>query len=179
MHKRASLITGIMLLEKPFCFDIDKAKKLVDCRFGTVQSEKEDNTEWFVHNIYANYTAAIIAGLGVVYIDTVYDFAHRSDLIEDSGKNKTKTISEDVSELTNLPKWYHALIGYPKRKRHEGFLNSCILNLAKNDYVHINFDYLAYAIIFFQLQEMNLNYLSNSPDELLKKRLLTIKPQSE
>lgn len=179
MHKRASLITGVMLLEKPFRFDINKAKRLISDKFNEEDTADKDNTEWFVHNIYANYTAAIIAGLGVVYIDTVYDFAYHTDLIENNDIQEEQTIQNAVKELTKLPAWYKALIGYPKRKRHEGFLNSCILNLAKNDYMNINFDYLAYAIIFFQLQEMNLNYLNDNPQDSLKDRLLTIQPQSE
>lgn len=147
-HKLGAIWCRMLLAYKPFYFNYEKAVKYVNERFKRLEkdedSDPEDNSEWFVKNLYANYRAAYLVSTGIVYFYLLYDCKEKKDLDD--------YLKEGGFEFFDTN---GGLIGYPTREGHSEFTSSCIIALEKNDINGRNFDYLTYAIMLYQLEYYN------------------------
>lgn len=143
MHKIASVICRSMIKIKPFEFDIDAAYEL--------EKDKKDEIKWCINNLFINYKCAYKVAIGITYYDLLYQL-----LTYKEGENP---IINNKDELDGVRKLVHEkadLIFYFGNEQHENYEDSTIIALATNDINVRKFDYLAYATIFYQLQQYAL-----------------------
>lgn len=150
-HKLGAIWCRTMLAYKPFYFNFKRAESYVQLKFGNSSEDvgegeliAENNSDWFTKNIYCNYRVAFLVGAGIVYLYLLYDCKEKDD---------------------NLPEYLREAYEYFREEQgmkcptttptHNDFITSCIIALQKNDMLERDFDYLAYAIIFFQLEHYN------------------------
>lgn len=141
VHKLGAVLCRSMLAYKPFYFDFDAATQYVLHKYAN-ENDEQNHIDWFVNNIYVNYKVAFYASVGMIYLDILYSYQDEEDSYLDL----------DAFEYF---KNKQMLSFYTKSERHDGFENSCILALQKNDVLGRNFDYLTYAIVLFQLEQFN------------------------
>lgn len=148
-HKLGALWCRTLLAYKPFYFNYKKALQYVSGRFKRPDvddfSDPEDHSEWFIKNLYANYRAAYLVSTGIVYIYLLFDCKEKREDLADY-------LKEGGFEFFRAK---GGLIGYPTRRGHSDFTNSCIIALEKNDINDRKFDYLTYAIMLYQLEYYN------------------------
>lgn len=149
-HKLGAIWCRTMLAYKPFYFDIEAAENFVEKKFGTNQAKGTDpeelpnNSEWFTKNIYSNYRVAFIVSIGIVYLYLLYDC-----------KEKGENLPEYLRDAYEYFRERKTLRRPRTTEAHNDFETSCIIALQKNDIQNRDFDYLAYAIILFQLEHYN------------------------
>lgn len=136
IHKLGAVICRSIIGNKPFSFNVLKAKNFVQNKFSG--TEKVQNTDWFFSNIYANYKVAFYASIGAAYLNILY---------------RCK-VSNDVDSL-NYFMCNPYLKFYTPNDSHEPFETSCMIALQKNDVLGRSFDYLGYAILIYQLEQYN------------------------
>lgn len=139
-HKIGAVICRSMIKNKPFKFDVCKAEEYIKKKF---KDSKEDNTQWFVDNLYINYKVAFYASVGVIFLQILR-------YLIDSDELPSAIMLNDRGTL----------FFYDDNERHENFQNSTILALMKNDVLNRDFDYLTYAIMLYQLEEHNKNIIT-------------------
>lgn len=150
-HKLGALWCRTLLAYKPFYFNSHRAKSFVRQKFDTADNEtidfspSVDNSEWFCRNIYANYRAAFLVSLGILYLYLLFD----SKL---SSQKSVRYLDEDSFS-------YFQAIGKlrcpPAGESHSSFSSSCIIALEKNDVTGRDFDYLMYAMVLYQIEHYN------------------------
>lgn len=136
-HKIGAVLCRSIIKNKPFKFDVCKAENYVKAKF---EDTKEDNTEWFVNNLYINYKVAFYVSVGIIFLQLLRFLIDNGEQLAALSLNNRGT-----------------LFFYKGNDRHENFQNSTILALMKNDIMNRNFDYLTYAIMLYQLEEYNKN----------------------
>lgn len=136
-HKLGAVLCRSIIRNKPFAFDVKKATQFIEKKFDDVRA-KQNNTQWFVDNLYVNYKVAFYVSVGISYLEV------RKHFIDKDNFNSLKKLDERGT-----------LYFYRKSEKHENFENSCILGLMKNDVLNRKFDYLTYATMLFQLEQYN------------------------
>lgn len=149
-HKLGSLWCRTLLAYKPFFFDAEAAEKFVCAKFPSPKArskshECQDNSEWFVRNVYVNYRVAYLVSLGIVYIYLLFDCHEKDDSLPDYLKDGAYEYFLNKGNL-RCP---------PPRAGHTNFTASCIIALMKNDTNQRDFDYLSYATVLYQIEYYN------------------------
>ena len=142
IHKLGAVLCRSLIAYKPFYIDYKRAEKYV---FNKFCKSKENNLDWYLNNVYANYKVAFYCSVGLVYIELLYRYKESSQF-----------------EKVDILKKNGRLFFYKESSNHDNFEKSCILALQKNDVLCRDFDYLAYAEMLFQLEKHNENILNNS-----------------
>ena len=149
-HKIGAVWCRTLLANKPFAFDAKAAVQFIDAKFPTTDvypgsGGYGDNSAWFVKNVYANYRAAYLVSLGIVYCYLVYDCSEKGNDLPDYLRDGGYEYFKEKGRLRcPLP-----------RKGHTDFTASCIIALMKNDINHRDFDYLSYATVLYQIEYYN------------------------
>lgn len=146
-HKIAAIWARTMLAYKPFYFDVKCAEQFVERHYhksnDTLPKEEASSSSWFIKNVYCNYRVAFLVSVGIVYLFLLYDCKEKHKFVP--------AYLHDSYEYFLSKKGLHC----PKTVVHSPFDESCIIALQKNDVLGRDFDYLAYAIILFQLEHYN------------------------
>lgn len=153
MHKMAAILCRSIIGIKPFLIDSQKAEDYISLH------NKQDDRIWLVNNYLINYKVAFNAALAM----TLFDFVQRLGKERDEAGEAdiAKELIGKIGKETKLDYYDH-----PFQQTHETFYNSIVMDLAINDLVGRDFDYLAYAAIFFQIQQYNYVEFKN---EIMKR----------
>ncbi len=136
MHKIGAVLCRSIIGNKPFSFDVEKAKKFV------MANNMQNDIQWYINNVCVNYKIAFYVSVGLVYAEVI-------KRLEEIGEK------EKMEEMQKIGHLYF----YSKNPNHENFQNSSIIALMKNDILNRDFDYLFYATTLFQLERYNYDRL--------------------
>lgn len=141
-HKISAIICRTFIEYKVYNFDEVLCQQYVDKNIDSY------DTDWVVRNALINYRLAFYSS--VVFLFHAMQFEYYTedkelfDLLEK--ESKLNLYETHISNNTKVK---------------ESFENCIILDLAKRDINNHSFDYFMYAIIMYQLEEHNKNYLYN------------------
>ena len=144
-HKLAAIVCRSVIGCKPIHYDIAAVEEMIHQQnYGCESHDEQIN--WFVNNIYANYKIAFLSAVGIVYANLIHWAINKKNECADA--KLASVYNSFIQRLLDNKQ----LCSYENPKAHENYVNSMIIALMKNDLLQRDFDYLTFAINLYQLE---------------------------
>ena len=150
--KLGAIICEIMINEKAFCYDVDKANAYAKIKKSEIP-QNEFNI-WAASNIFANYTVAFFASLQISFAGTSYSLSKQEPMIEEIDSDPEKK-----AQYAKILRKNGQYASYPRWNNFDSFSVNSIIALARADIYGRRLDILLYSLQLWQIEMFTLERL--------------------